>query len=189
MLLQLVDSSKEIEGIQLGTAFSDRINIGDNKLKPNKCLRKRKRQQIQDDDTSSSNTELTAHVIEVPLSYIRPPPLAFPKSAYSGSLPSLPRSTETSVLREILVGQSAFHERIRLANNSLIRLMKIGRGVPSLKMANLFPRPYWTIFPSIELTGSRKSTSGQWNLHRQTSSSLCMRSMNATLDISASMGG
>lgn len=108
MLLHLVGWSEEIEGIQLGTAFSDRINIADNKIKPNKCLGKRKRQHIQDDDTSSSNTELTkltTHVIEVPLSYIRPPPLAFPKSAYSGSLPSLPCSTETSVLREILVGK------------------------------------------------------------------------------------
>lgn len=191
MLLHLIGSSEEVEGTRLGAALSDHINIEDNQLKPNGRLQKRKRQQIQDDNTLSSNTELTTHAIEVPLSHIRPPPLAFPKSAYSGSLPSLPRSTEASVLREILVGQGVFHELSRLANNTLIRLMKIGRGVPNLKMAELFPRPHWTVFPSIGPIRCevRKSTSGQWNFHRQTSSSLCMRSMNGTSDVSTSMGG
>ena len=105
MFLHLIGSS-EVEEIRLSAALSDHINIDNDQLKPNKRLQKRKRQQIQDDDTSFSDTKLTT-AIEVPLSHIRPPPLAFPKSAYSGSLTSTPHSIETNVLREILVGQGA----------------------------------------------------------------------------------
>ncbi len=103
MVLHLIGSSEQIEEIGLGAAFSDRINIGDHQLTPNKRLRKRKTPHSQDDDTPSSDTEITTRAIEVPLSHIRPPPLAFPKSAYSRFLPSITPTTETSVLREILV--------------------------------------------------------------------------------------
>ena len=106
MVLHLIGSSEQVEEIGLGAAFSDRISIDDNQLTPNKRLRKRKTPQCQDDDTPSSDTEITTRAVEVPLSHIRPPPLAFPKSAYSGFLPSITPSTETSVLREILVSQN-----------------------------------------------------------------------------------
>ncbi len=103
ILLVLIGSSEQVKEIGLGAAFSDRINIGDNQLTPNKRLQKRKRPHLQNDDTASSDTEVRTRAIEVPLNHIRPPPLAFPKSAYSGFLPPIPRSPETSVLREILV--------------------------------------------------------------------------------------
>ena len=105
MVLHLIGSSEQAEEIGLSAAFSDRINIGDPQLTPNKQLRKRKRTQCLDDDTLCSDTEVTTRTIEVPLSHIRPPPLAFPKSAYSGFLPSITPSTETSVLRDISVSQ------------------------------------------------------------------------------------
>ena len=105
MVLHLIGSSEQVEEIGLGAASSDRINIGDPQLTPDKQLRKRKRTQCLDDDTPCSDAEITTRAIEVPLSHIRPPPLAFPKSAYSGFLPSITPSTETSVLRDILVSQ------------------------------------------------------------------------------------
>ena len=105
MVLHLIGSSEQLEEIGLGAAFSDRMNIGDPQLTPNKQLRKRKRTQCLDDDTPCSDTEVTKRTIEVTLSHIRPPPLAFPKSAYSGFLPSITPFTETSVLRDILVSQ------------------------------------------------------------------------------------
>ena len=106
MVSHLIGSSEHVEEIELDAAFSDRINIRDHQLTPNKHLRKRKRTQCLDDDTPCSDTEITTRAIEVPLSHIRPPPLAFPKSAYSGFLPSINLSTETNVLREILVSQN-----------------------------------------------------------------------------------
>ena len=106
MVLHLIGSSEQVEEIGLGAAFSDRINIGDHQLTPNKRLRKRKRPQWQDDVTPSLDAEVSTRATEVPLSHIRPPPLAFPKSAYSGFLPSIAPSTETSVLHEILVSQN-----------------------------------------------------------------------------------
>ena len=191
MLLTLIGSSEEVEELRLGAAFSDHINIDDTQSKSNERLQKRKRQPIQNVDTSCTDTVATIHAIEVPLSHICPPPLAFPKSAYTGALPFLPHSSETSALREILVGQGAFHDYFKLANNTLFRLMNIGRAVPNLKMADLFQRPCWTVFQFIERIRCEvsKSTSGQWNLHKQMSSSPCMRSMSGTPDVSASMGG
>ena len=102
MVLHLIGSSEQVDG--LGAAFSDRINNNsDHQVTLNKRLRKRKTLQCQDDDIPSPDNEITTRAIEVPLSHICPPPLAFPKSAYSGSLPFVTPSTETSVLREILV--------------------------------------------------------------------------------------
>ena len=106
--MRLIGPSEEIEEVRLGAAFTDHTNIDNTQSKPKKRLQKRKRQDIQNDDTSSTDFELQTNAIEVPLSHIRPPPLSFPKSAYSGFVPLLPRSSETTVLREILVGQGAF---------------------------------------------------------------------------------
>ena len=106
MVLVVIGSSERVEATGFGAAFSDRINTNDNQSTPNKRLQKRKRPHSQNDDTPSSDTEVRSLAIEVPLSHIRPPPLAFPKSAYSGFLPSIPRSTESSVLREILVSEN-----------------------------------------------------------------------------------
>ena len=42
-------------------------------------------------------------VVEVPVTAVRPPPLAFPKSLYHGHEPTLPRMPEMQVLQKIIV--------------------------------------------------------------------------------------
>ena len=46
-------------------------------------------------------------VIEVPVTAIRPPPLAFPKSLYHGHESTTPRFSERDILRAIKVGADA----------------------------------------------------------------------------------
>jgi hypothetical protein len=43
-------------------------------------------------------------IVEVPLTAIHPPPLAFPKSLYHGHEPPISQSYERAVLQEIVVG-------------------------------------------------------------------------------------
>lgn len=43
--------------------------------------------------------------IETPMTGIKPPPLAFPKSIYTGNVPPAPRSPEISILQDVHVGE------------------------------------------------------------------------------------
>ena len=80
-------------------------------------LRKRKRSSSADGEHSSGAGHVDSHLpgqdpplrkqrkVEVPLTYIRPPDFVYPRTAYNGHVPSMPRYAEESVLRDILVGR------------------------------------------------------------------------------------
>ena len=79
--------------------------------------RKRKRSRSEDGEESSGADDVGWHLpgqdsslqkkrkVEVPMTCIRPPGFVYPKTAYSGHIPSMPRYAEESVLRDILVGR------------------------------------------------------------------------------------
>jgi len=82
---------------------------------PSRPLRKRNRTSANDDqrsredlflseDEDTPNSKKRRKPEEVPMIAIRPPPLAFPKSLYHGYQPSLPQSSEKSILQAIIVG-------------------------------------------------------------------------------------
>lgn len=79
-------------------------------------LRKRKRSDYEDDEYPRSTQDVNGNVpsedfiyskkkkTEIRMTGIRPPDLVFPKSAYDGHVPSMPRFCEKRVLQDILVG-------------------------------------------------------------------------------------
>lgn len=57
-----------------------------------------------DDEHAQNSKSQRRRIVEVPLTAIHPPSLAYPKSLYHGHTPPTPRCHEKTVLREILVG-------------------------------------------------------------------------------------
>lgn len=58
---------------------------------------------LEGEDDEASRKFKKTKVEEVHVTGIRPPGLSFPKSAYRGHVPPLPRYSEESVLRDIVV--------------------------------------------------------------------------------------
>ncbi len=80
---------------------------------PSQNTRKRKRIDLEDDEHPrrakhvggflSDEDQSMEKKAEVRMSCIRPPSFVFPKTAYNGHIPSLPRHSEKSVLQDVLV--------------------------------------------------------------------------------------
>ncbi len=80
---------------------------------PSQNTRKRKRIDLEDDEHPrrakhageilSDEDQSMEKKAEVRMSCIRPPSFVFPKTAYNGHIPSLPRHSEKSILQDILV--------------------------------------------------------------------------------------
>lgn len=79
--------------------------------------RKRKRTQIEEGESTATNYVFNLPVsdnedgpipkqrrVYIPLSYIRAPPLVFPKSLYAERTPPMPQYVEEDILEDILVG-------------------------------------------------------------------------------------
>ena len=114
----------------------------DSSWDPSRNLRKRKRSYPEDGGHPPSIQDVSENVPGEDLIYskkkktenrmtcIRPPDLVFPKSAYDGHVPSMPRHCEERVLQDILVGWAATE-----SNESFSEAKSEGRSKKNKKMA------------------------------------------------------
>ena len=111
-LTALIGSAAKPPGILPSTAPQN-FHLSGSSPDPSQNTRKRKRIELEDDEhprraryvggvPSDENWSMEEKA-EVRMSCIRPPSFVFPKTAYHGHIPSLPRHSEKSILRDILV--------------------------------------------------------------------------------------
>ena len=114
----------------------------DSSWDPSRNLRKRKRSHPEDGGHPPRTQDVNEDVpredfiypkkkkTETRMTCIRPPDLVFPKSAYDGHVPSMPRYCEERVLQDILVGWAGTEP-----NESFSEAKSEGRSKKNKKMA------------------------------------------------------